>query len=440
MTWHVFCHYPSEDIPSTQEENTINILLDEFSLSTTIENNVIEILQQSRVACPALTSYELVQFAASIYSVDRRVRRDRAYDKWTRDLRIHFPVQDLLGWEGVRSKLEEALSFLTGDRWSLEFRTDNVEKLDWSMVPVQDNSFEVVSLLSGGLDSFIGAIEFLEEFGKAAFVGHHARGGVESKNQRRVSSLLQDVYGRQYWMQPYFLNPPKDLTGQVDLHSRSRSFLYLALGTITSSALGASKLMVPENGFISLNVPLTGNRISSWSSRTTHPHFLGLYQEILTGLGIDVQVHTPYRFQTKGEMITKVAALPIFHQGAFETMSCSHTTSQRFEGISPYIHCGKCLPCLVRRSAFYSAGFTDSTEYVTDVTSTHISRHEKGGDDLFALKIAIERWKIGRTIPIFRILDSGPIPAEQNELLGFIGVYQRGMKEVSDFIEKTTWS
>ena len=46
-------------------------------------------------------------------------------------------------------------------------------------------------------------------------------------------------------------------------------------------------LYVPENGVISLNIPLTVMRLGSLSTRTTHPYFMGLMQNLLYGLGLD---------------------------------------------------------------------------------------------------------------------------------------------------------
>lgn len=41
-----------------------------------------------------------------------------------------------------------------------------------------------------------------------------------------------------------------------------------------------------ENGFIGLNIPLTGGRKGTCSTRTTHPHFLRQFNDILETVGI----------------------------------------------------------------------------------------------------------------------------------------------------------
>jgi hypothetical protein len=71
---------------------------------------------------------------------------------------------------------------------------------------------------------------------------------------------------------------------------RSRSLLYLALGLAAAAGFGgATPLIIPENGWISLNPPLTTNRLGSCSTRTTHPYFL----EQLTGLWREVGLINP---------------------------------------------------------------------------------------------------------------------------------------------------
>jgi hypothetical protein len=55
--------------------------------------------------------------------------------------------------------------------------------------------------------------------------------------------------------------------------TRTRSFLFLAFGLAIASIEGSS-LWIPENGFASLNLPLTADQRGSLSTRTTHPLFL----------------------------------------------------------------------------------------------------------------------------------------------------------------------
>lgn len=63
---------------------------------------------------------------------------------------------------------------------------------------------------------------------------------------------------------------------------RSRSFLFFALGVLAGSGLpNKGTLHVPENGLISLNVPLDPLRLGALSTRTSHPFFMARFNELL---------------------------------------------------------------------------------------------------------------------------------------------------------------
>ena len=63
------------------------------------------------------------------------------------------------------------------------------------------------------------------------------------------------------------------------------------------------ELIIPENGLISLNIPLAYTRTGTSSTRTTHPHYMKMLQDLIAELGIQVKIKNPFQFKTKGEMI-----------------------------------------------------------------------------------------------------------------------------------------
>lgn len=155
------------------------------------------------------------------------------------------------------------------------------------------------------------------------------------------------------------------LLGKPENTMRSRSFLFFAIGTLIASALTtpATSLYVPENGFVSLNLPLSLHRLGSLSTKTTHPHLMHSYQVLLNQLELPVTIHNPFQFKTKGQMIAECANQELLRSTAGLTMSCSHPTQARFEGHPPKCHCGTCVPCLIRRGSIISAWGEDSTYY-----------------------------------------------------------------------------
>ena len=81
-------------------------------------------------------------------------------------------------------------------------------------------------------------------------------------------------------------------------------------------------------------------------------------QQILDASGLRVHIENPYQLDTKGEMLAGCADQELLKRTASITTSCGRF--QRFN----YRHCGRCVPCQVRRAAFLASGTADTTEYV----------------------------------------------------------------------------
>jgi hypothetical protein len=225
-----------------------------------------------------------------------------------------------------------------------------------------------------------------------------------------------------FWVQP----PKNKRDGEPSM--RSRSLLFIALGLGVASALaGEQPLVVAENGLISLNVPLTNPRMGSLSTRTTHPHFIGLFRTLLDALGVITAIEMPYRFRTKGEMLADAANPKVLADAVKESMSCSHTEAGRYQGRTPGIHCGYCVPCIIRRAATADAKVVDA-RYDYDVLSGTLDPAGIGAD-LRAFQMALERFADARPHDaLFRVLGTGPLPPD--EAADYAAVYTRGMKEV----------
>lgn len=66
-----------------------------------------------------------------------------------------------------------------------------------------------------------------------------------------------------------------------------------------------TEMYIPENGFISLNIPLTGARFGSSSTRTTHPYYMKMLGSLIKNMGLEISILNPYQFKTKGEMVSE---------------------------------------------------------------------------------------------------------------------------------------
>ncbi|MDP0920004.1 hypothetical protein Q6272_33755, partial [Klebsiella pneumoniae] len=76
-----------------------------------------------------------------------------------REIRLVVPVSDPSRWTAAAPTLKKSLDFLTGDRWTIGFRTrpDRFAAITQAAPPsLIAPPFDSVSLFSGGLDSLIG--------------------------------------------------------------------------------------------------------------------------------------------------------------------------------------------------------------------------------------------------------------------------------------------
>jgi len=385
---------------------------------------------------PSEIAMDLLVVACSMYAADTRIeRRQNGEDGWTRIIDLHIPVSAPALWSTQKELLETIFKFLTGDIWQVHFRerADPEFKLSptgklarYKMPYVTDT----VCLFSGGMDSFIGAINLLEGGTRPLLLGHSKSGDVSSYQEKAAAALAKDYASAPPDRIDAFIKIPKgDLFGSEDHTERGRSFMFLSLGAISASALGAAtKLYVPENGMISLNIPLTPLRIGSHSTRTTHPHYIQSMQRLFTNLGLGVEIINPFQFKTKGEMLAECANKKLVE--TTETMSCSHP-SGRYEGEGNG-HCGSCVPCIIRRASFKAAGVNDIFRYRRDIFQlSGVNPGRAEGTDVLAFKYMIEKVNRHPQYLTAAIRNTGPLGEAVRD---YIDVYSRALKEVDTLL------
>ncbi|MEQ8192808.1 MAG: Qat anti-phage system QueC-like protein QatC, partial [Candidatus Eremiobacterota bacterium] len=276
-----------------------------------------------------------------------------------------------------------------------------------------------------------------QEFNKIALVSIYKNGRDTSVPQNKLLNLLEKKYSKNRIEQfSFFAQTYKNnILKEAEKTERSRSFLFLCHGIALAHSLGPGiPLYVPENGFISLNVPLTDTRICSLSTRTNHPYFLSLFKELLSKLDIHNEIFNPYEFSTKGEMIINSKDLNFLNRNANKSMSCAHPTKGGWG--TKLKHCGYCIPCIIRRAAMYKADLDNKKNYRHDILSDTISPKLKSGQDIRALLMMINRQK-NRTLPsIFEVLTSGPLPGIAENKKKYVEVYEKSIKEIKFFLEQ----
>lgn len=433
MTWHLIVTQGPTDLFSPPLKDTDARLLIPIDHPTSpwhVGNDVESVITKVFGVSPPLIVRDLLRLAIAVYSADLRVPRNRTEDRWTRDLALYLPVSNVARWSSAAPVLRRLLNFLSGDRWDVQFRELELDPVNAVM---SGRSVSEVCLFSGGLDSLVGAIDLLDGGDRVALVSHHGLGDGAKSIQQRVVAALDKEFNGQIVHVPFFVHPDRGNTDEGENTMRARSLLFMAVGIAVASVIGTSaRLTVPENGLISLNVPLTGARSGSLSTRTTHPHYVGLFRELLTTLKVAVTLSLPYRHLTKGEMLAQTKRKSILAATVPLTMSCSHPTVGRYAKRSPGNHCGYCVPCIIRLASLKAAKLTDRAPDWDIIESPPTGSSDRV-HDVRAFRIALERLRgTRRERDLFQVLRSGPIPP--GEAKAYADVYRRGMAEVAAFL------
>lgn len=339
---------------------------------------------------PAPRAWDFLSLALAVIAADLAGHRTKSADGWTRELEIEVAVADPEFWNTQQDSVRFLLGFLTNDVWKVNFIAQGYAPRPPKrpVVPVED----CVSLLSGGLDSFIGNVD-LAAVGKKPFAISQTVVG-DAENQREFAKIIGG--GLRHLQMNHNADVPEP---EKPPSQRARSLIFLAYGVLAATTLkryhdgSAVTLYVPENGFISINPPLTEMRIGSLSTRTTHPVFLSRVRNLLSEAGLRVELENPYQLKTKGEMLKGCADQALLRTYAAETTSCGRYL------IFGHTHCGRCVPCMVRRAAFLSANMLDKTKYVYKNLGRD-DKHHAGFDDVRSVAMAaievesngLEKW------------------------------------------------
>ncbi len=390
------------------------------------------------------TYEDLFVFGLSVLAIDKRMARKISNDNWTREISVFIPVHDLVLWESSASLINRMLSFLSGDRWDVCFyQTDK----HFSVKPIAKHcqidvsKYEAVCLFSGGLDSFCGAIDLAEKSKSLFLLGHNEYPKLRAK-QEYMANRIASYYSEQvirFFDFSANARAPRRKDRKLDGNEntcRSRSLLFLAAAVSIAGILGkGTKVYIPENGFISINVPLTSSRWGSCSTRTTHPYFLKCFRELLKNLSIDHEIENPFQFMSKREVVERVEKTSAFQELYFETISCSHPCNGRWTKHSQPTNCGYCYPCLIRKAALIGQEH-DLTPYdplrftsVDEVLGTNGIR----AADIKALIAAEHRYRMLDDRKLKRLINAtGPIDDENINM--HLRVYKSTLEDVAKLL------
>lgn len=381
---------------------------------------------------------DMLYISLAVFAADRLILRENGEDAWSRDIELYMPVLCVEKWNACQLLIEDMLKFLTGDKWKICFRERQSTEIEkkarkkWEKEKERNLSISKICMFSGGLDSCIGAIDLLcdnKDTSDMLFVSHYGggKGTVEYQDMLKDAFIERFNLKKENFIQNYaaIVSKKEDKTEDT---TRSRSFMFFAHAIAYASAMGKNvELVIPENGLISLNIPLAYTRTGTSSTRTTHPYYIKMLQKLLTELGIKVKIKNPFQFKTKGEMILECKDRIFLQKILYKTMSCSHPDVGRHQGEKKTMHCGYCLPCTIRRASIQKGELQDTSTYFdTKYKAIPIARQAYR-----TYKYALQNFD--ENIAFLKIQESGPIKENIDQ---FASLYVRGMKEMKEYLEK----
>lgn len=458
----VWINKAAEETPNNDFEDAIRFdMLDEGPKSN-LKVNFEEIWRRFNRENLENIYEDLITVAASVYAADKRVPRVGVWageveDNWTREIHISIPVLELKKWSEVKTKLEDILNFLSGDIWTVNFRKTNLKFRNYVTKKKYDiiaGEFDAVSLFSGGLDSYSGAINLLRNEKNICFVGCREYNALGKRISELYRILKENYIGCNVDIVLFNTDPripyniDEDLkTKYIENTSRSRSFLFLSVALAVASQIGGKvPVYIPENGFIGLNLPLTPSRRGSCSTRTTHVYFINELNNLLQMLQISHRVENFFAYKTKGEIVQSVKMTKAFKLGAGKTISCSHPM-RADKGIKGRPrNCGYCYPCLIRRASLN--GIDISEEYLEDFKEDYkigmtFVRNEKFSNpdtgkttDLKAVLLAVHNYLKHGSKDYYteKLISLGGM--DMHEIEKFVDVYMKSMGELYNFIKE----
>jgi 7-cyano-7-deazaguanine synthase in queuosine biosynthesis len=303
---------------------------------------------------------DLLALATYASAIDQRIDRgttaiDVHRQRWRRRLHVAMPVRDLEFWSQpeIVPLVQQALHVASEDTWRLSFTQASFDFIQPSLfppgMPRMYEEADTVVLFSGGMDSLCATVSAMAEDGRRPLVVSRGSSNHVDKWQTDLLARLRTSFPA--WELPHIVftmnqrNLPKPESSQ-----RTRAFLYVALGAAIAASDGIDRIVLADNGYVSLNPQISGAITGALASRGTHPMFLRVMNQLLRYVFTDrrMTLENPLRYATRAEALSM---LTNHGQGALiaDTRSCGkHRGPERTRHVP---HCGGCSQCVDRRTA-----------------------------------------------------------------------------------------
>lgn len=284
--------------------------------------------------------------AAAIEYADRTTRRPAL--GWTRKIDLRVPVHEPDRWSApsVLDGLHDALQFLTGDIWTIEF----VRRSGKALAPSQENlqlpvKTDAVIAYSDGMDSRAVAGIMTATLGERLVrvrVGSKA-GGQPGKGKREP-----------------FTRVPYSVSATGEPTARNRGFKFALISGIAAYLTEADQIIIPESGQ-GVFGPALVTAAHAYPDFRNHPLFTARMGKFLKALlQRPVKFAFPQLWHTKGETLREFTALPDSDTWR-DTKSCWR--SAQWSALNgKLLQCGICAACMLRRMSIHAAGLSETGE------------------------------------------------------------------------------
>jgi 7-cyano-7-deazaguanine synthase in queuosine biosynthesis len=283
-------------------------------------------------------------------------------EDWHRDIAVALPLRDPAPFQPVLPLVHEVFGMMTFDRLQVELsKYPMAPPMRYPKNP-RGVKPDAVALLSGGLDSACAAAQLTGLRNRPLFVSARSSSHVmaaQNAVMKRMTQLRPTADIVHFKSAPKYSHPVAPLPTS-DLSQRSRTLLYVGVASLIAAAHNLPTVTIGENGIMAINCPLTIGRAAGFSTRTAHPDVLRKMADLFGRVfQKNINIENPLLMRTKADVVKELVSLA---GGAIikKTHSCWIARQAK--------HCGRCVPCVVRRFATEAAGVTD-VKYENDLFS-----------------------------------------------------------------------
>jgi Queuosine biosynthesis protein QueC len=314
-----------------------------------------------------------------LFAIDIACERGDGDVDWNRTIRAWLPVRDPAYWDGRRSEIEGIWTDLTDDDLEISFAPAQNPSPAPRMGTTPFPDHDCVALLSGGQDSFVGALDLTSAGGTPLLLSHSASGATNTA-QAKVEEHLRRLHPELRRLKLSARRKTDSVFPGAESSQRSRTLLFVGAACVVAAVGGSDQVWLNENGIMALHLPLTAARIGSLSTHTASPPIVERMRALASDvLGADLRVDNHLVGMTKPEVVARAVDLGAGDQ-LQDTVSCWSIGRTR-------THCGICAPCLLRRISCETHSVAD-VDYAADVFDDAASINDPRARDNLAHLIA----------------------------------------------------